>query len=188
MRRISRHKFKHLHTSNEGAVAVETAIIIPLILIPMAIMAADVSIAVNSAQSLTSASRTGAQYLINGGRDETHLKQAIVGAYDGYLPMDNVSINTSCVCPNQDALTNDSDAGNETDAPLSESLQSNEEAEPELPYSTRLVTLATIDQCKKICPLDNTKERVLVDMDIRHETTGIYTNYPIRRHVSVRIK
>lgn len=170
---------KKFSADKSGSVAIETSIILPLILIPLTLATVDVGIAVNSGQSLTSASRSGSQYLINGGQDETELKGAIVNSYNGTLSRDKISIATSCACPNDNALpTGDGQNGGENDG----TAQPQQDA-----YSLRNVTLATIDQCSQSCS-DASNERVLVNLTIAHESKGLYKDYPLRKEVSVRVK
>jgi len=165
-----------------GSVAIETSIILPLILIPLTLATVDVGIAVNSGQSLTSASRTGSQYLLNGGQDETELKGAIVNSYNGTLSRDKITIATNCACPNDNALPSGDgqNAGGEAGG--------NDGSQPaEDPYSLRQVTLATMDQCSQSCS-DSSNERVLVNLTISHDSKGLYKDYPLRKEVSVRVK
>lgn len=166
--------------NNEGSVAIETSIILPLILIPLTLATVDVGIAVNSGQSLTSASRSGTQYLLNGGDVEADLKGTIVNAYNGSLSRDNIAIATSCACPNDNALPSGDGEGGEPTG-------TNETATPEAPYSLRNVTLATMDQCSATCN-DASNERVLVNLSISHTSHGLYKDYPLRKEVSVRVK
>jgi len=173
------HKYR---TDQNGSVAIETSIILPLILIPLTLATVDVGIAVNSGQSLTSASRTGSQYLINGGQDETELKGAIVNSYNGTLSRDKITIATNCACPNDNALPSGNGQNGGGEVGGNESTQQAQD-----PYSLRQVTLATIDQCSQSCS-DSSNERVLVNLTIAHESKGMYKNYPLRKEVSVRVK
>jgi len=165
----------------QGSVAIETSIILPLILIPMTLATVDVGIAINAGQSLTSASRSGSQYLLNGGTEENHLKGVIVDSYNGSLTNNNIAIATSCACPNESAIPSSEggEGGN------SEGTSQN--AQDVDPYSLRNVTLATIDQCSATCS-DSSQERVLVNLRITHTSNGLYKSYPLHKEVSVRVK
>jgi Flp pilus assembly protein TadG len=162
--------------NSDGSVAIETSIILPLILIPLTLATVDVGIAVNSGQSLTSASRSGTQYLLNGGDVEADLKGTIVNAYNGSLSRDNIAIATSCACPNDSALPSSTPPQDGTTTSVEEQ-----------PYSLRNVTLATMDQCSASCN-DASSERVLVNLSISHTSQGLYKDYPLRKEVSVRVK
>lgn len=167
-----------------GSVAIETSIILPLILIPLTLATVDVGIAVNSGQSLTSASRSGTQYLLNGGQNESDLRGSIVAAYNGTLSTNNITIATTCACPNDSAIPSGEgeNAGGTTGG-----QDGTESTTPEQPYSLRVVTLATIDQCSAECS-DSSNERVLVNLQITHESQGLYKDYPLYKEVSVRVR
>jgi hypothetical protein len=174
------HKFS---SDIRGSVAIETSIILPLILVPMTLATVDVGIAINSGQSLTSASRSGSQYLLNGGTDETALKNVIIDSYNGSLTSNSITIATSCACPNDDALPPDNDGEGSTETNTSEPGYRDED-----PYEQiTSVTLATIEQCSSSCP-DQSRERVLVDLSVSHTSKGLYKDYPISNSISVRIK
>lgn len=166
--------------NNEGSVAIETSIILPLILIPLTLATVDVGIAVNSGQSLTSASRSGSQYLLNGGTNESDLKGSIVNAYNGTLDPASISVATTCACPNDSALP--------SSTPPSDGIGPTPEPAPaEEPYSLRQVTLATMEQCSATCT-DSSNERVLVNLSITHTSQGLYKDYPLSKEVSVRVR
>ncbi|NNC36892.1 MAG: hypothetical protein HKO02_05520 [Hyphomonadaceae bacterium] len=170
----------------DGSVAIETSIILPLILIPLTLATVDVGIAVNSGQSLTSASRSGTQYLLNGGQVEADLKGSIVAAYNGNLDMQNITIATSCACPNENAIPS-GDGNGESTGEQTNTETGTETTSEERPYSLRNVTLETMDQCSASCS-DSSNERVLVNMSITHTSQGLYKDYPLYKEVSVRVR
>ena len=150
--------------------AIEAAILVPLIMVPLFFGTIDVGMAVNSGQNLTSASRSGTQYLLNGGRNEDNLKSIMVDSFDGQLDSSDIVIATACACPNEDALG--PDEGEVT----------------QLPYANlRTATLETLAHCAYTCD-DGTQERVLVNLSIDYTSNGFYKDYDLNKTVSVRIK
>jgi len=156
-------------SNSTGTVTMEAAILVPLILAPVLFGTFDVGMAINSGQNLTSTTRAGSQYLLNGGRSVTDLKSVIIDSFDGTLVQSDISISTSCACPNADAIP--ADGGQST----------------ALPYSFRATTLDTIEQCSITCS-DGASERVLVNISIDYTTDGLYRDMGLNKTISVRIK
>jgi hypothetical protein len=172
---------KKFGRNQQGSVAIETSIILPLILIPVTLATVDVGIAINSGQSLTSASRSGTQYLLNGGRIENDLKSVIVDAYNGTLERGHIIIETSCACPDESAIpSGEPEQQQDGTIPLEEQAET-------APYELRNVTLATMDNCSTACS-DSSSERVLVNLNITSTSNGLYKSYPLQKEISVRVK
>lgn len=169
--------FKKLYKykkANGGAVAVEAAIVIPFILLPLFAGTIDIGGVISSGQSLTNSTRSGTQYLLNGGRNETELRSIVIDAFEGNIDTSNVTISTACACPNVGAIPNNEDAGN--GAALEQS-----------PYSTRAVSLNSIEQCSRTCG-DGTTERVLTSISMTYRKAGLYKAYDMSKTISIRVK
>ncbi|PHQ68367.1 MAG: hypothetical protein COB92_00070 [Robiginitomaculum sp.] len=164
------HKYiRSFLSDHAGTAAIEAAIMIPLILAPIFFGTVDLGMAINSGQNLTSTTRAASQYLLNGGRSELDLIGVINDSFEGTLLQSNISIATSCACPNADAIS------------------VVEGQTTPLPYDIRTATLETMEQCSVICS-DGAKERVLVNLSIDYTTNGLYKDIALNKTISVRIE
>lgn len=160
---------RHFRANCSGTVTMEAAILVPLILAPVFFGTFDMGMAINSGQNLTSTTRAGTQYLLNGGRDAADLKSVIIDSFDGTLEQSDITISTSCACPNADAIPAD---GSQSTT---------------LPFSYRATALNTLEQCSITCG-DGSRERVLVNLSIDYTTNGLYRDVVLNKTISVRIK
>lgn len=164
-------KIRNFLSHTRGAIAVETALITPIIVAAL-LAAADLGIAVNQKQRLNAAQRTGAMYYFNGGRETLKARNIVRAAFRGtHKPY--VWTWANCACLNEDALN--------------ENFTQDIKEEQEDAYKMKYTRLSEGDMCPGVCP-DGSPERTILTMHIYYKTNGIFRDYTFRDQIRVRIE
>lgn len=88
------NKFKR---DDKGAVAVETVMIMPLLL-ALVFGAIDISLNVYTTQKMAAATKSGIQYVVRGGRTEETIKNIVQDSFGKDIDFNDITVQAFCGC------------------------------------------------------------------------------------------
>lgn len=92
-----KHVLNRFLNKEDGAIAVETALITP-VLIWTILQAVDIGLNITTTQKMNNSIKSGIQYIVKGGRDESAIKNIVISSFGQQLSRDKVSVAGYCAC------------------------------------------------------------------------------------------
>ncbi len=161
--------------SKRGAIAVETAIVTP-ILICIFLPSVDLGLKVHTLQKMNRAADSGIEYVVNGGRDAVILRNIMGDSYGRLIGQSDLSIIATCGCIIEGASGGSTDDG--------------EPAFPEDEYAGYYIKTPTNlseDMCSAVCA-DGKQASELVEVVFSQDIDGIWHSQVITTHMQTRVK
>lgn len=90
-------KLKKYLSANDGAIAVETAIVAPVVIMIL-LPAIDIGLQIHTLQRMNKATDSGIEYVVNGGRDEAILRNIVQDSFGKRVNMDELRVTAYCGC------------------------------------------------------------------------------------------
>jgi len=163
-------KLMKLIKQEGGAIAVETALLIPVLIFAL-LKAADVALTIHTNQQMAKATKSGIQYVVNGGRNEASIRGIVQDSFNRKIGENDLKITAYCGCiseleqPDGSEATDDNVAGT----------------------YTKFVTQISDDMCVIGCDSGN-EISALVEIDLSHEMAGIMKKTSARTRLQTRVR
>ena len=108
-----RKLFRKFLKSEKGAIAVETAIVAPVVIMIL-LPAIDIGMQVHTLQRMNKATDSGIEYVVNGGRDEAILRNIVQDSFGKSINTQDLAVTAYCGCivssgSNQNGQSTDND-------------------------------------------------------------------------------
>ncbi len=166
--------FKKYLRRKEGAIAVETAIITP-ILIFMIIPAIDIGLQIYTMQKMKKATDSGVEYLVNGGRTEGILRNIVQDSFGDQIAQSDLQVIAYCACIASSKNGEDDEASN---------LDNDDSSAG---FYIKTTTTLSDDMCKIACD-DGTLPSALVSVNLDREVQGIWKDKWVSSRLQTRIQ
>ena len=164
--------FRKYFRQTNGAVAVETAIITP-ILVFMLMPAIDLGLQIHTMQKMNKAADSGVEYLVNGGRNEAVLRNIVQDSFGGQISQSDLSVDAYCGCIVSDDT---SDGGGQNSAP-----------NPNAGIYVKQTTSISEDMCAWVCD-DGSMPSALVNVELARNVTGLWKAKRVSAHLQTRVQ
>jgi|GEM_PF-5020147 len=92
-----RFLIKKFLRNKEGAIAVETVMAAPILLFAL-FKAVDIGLDVYTLQKMSKATKSGMQYVVNGGREEANVRGIMQSSFGQTIAQDEIDVNAYCGC------------------------------------------------------------------------------------------
>jgi len=158
----------------DGAIAVETAIITP-ILVFMIIPAIDLGLQIYTMQKMKKATDSGVEYLVNGGRTEGILRNIVQDSFGDQISQSDLSVLAYCAC-----ISSGDNGGNN-------SGEGSENPDPSAGFYVKTTTSLAEDMCMITCD-DGTMPSALVNVNLNRQVKGIWKDKWISSHLQTRVR
>ena len=166
---------KKFRKSTVGAVAVETAMTFPILAFGL-IAALDMGIVVYKKQDMSKTTKSGIQYVINGGRLKSETVSIMSTASGSYIPQSAVSLTASCGCITRDQSTGDT--------------QTEEQFHANQDYGYSYVKTDTdlaVEMCPTPCP-DGQQATALVKLNWTRDIRGLVKTRTLSSSLQTRLQ
>lgn len=164
--------FQKLRRDKSGAIAVETAIIMPILIVCL-LGALDLGFSVYVQQSMSNATKNGIQYVQKGGRSEDNVSTIVKNSFIG--DWSNATVNTRAYC----GCISKSDAG---------SGEGEANAEPTATYIKFATQLAENNMCPTNMCDSASPISTLVDVELTYRMRGIFQSADYTTHLQTRVQ
>lgn len=162
--------FKKYLNKKDGAIAVETALVTP-ILIAILLPALDIGFQIYTMQKMNKATDSGIEYVVNGGRNEAIMRNIIQDSFGNNIAASDLDVTAYCGC-----LAPFDDNGDETS-------NNNPFASVYVKTSTQL----SDDMCPEACS-GGEDATELVEVSLDHWVKGSIKDKKINSRLQTRIK
>lgn len=172
-----RSLFKKYLKSTSGAIAVETALVTP-ILILIFLPSVDLGLKVHTLQKMNQAADSGIEYVVNGGRNEATLRNIMKDSYGRNIAQSDLSITATCGCIVEGSSGGNTENGEEG---------SERPADQFAGFYIKTPTTLSEEMCSAIC--DNGKmASELVEVSFSQGIDGVWKSQVINTQMQTRIK
>lgn len=163
---------KTFRKHESGAIAVETALLMP-ILIFMFLKVFDIGLNVYTTQKMSKATKSGVQYVVNGGRVEDTVKNIIKDSYGQDISTDDIIVKAYCGCITKEDSDGDGDDSTVTD----------EHAGSYTKFETEL----SDNMCTSGCSSSN-QISALVNVKFKQDVTGVLSSKTLASELQTRVQ
>lgn len=163
-------KFRKYLTDNHGAIAVETAIIAPVVIMIL-LPAIDIGLQIHTLQRMNKATDSGIEYVVNGGRDEAILRNIVQDSYGRQVSHKELTVTAYCGC----IVAGDTGA--------SQTLETN----PDEAYYVKTASRLSDEMCPSFCD-DGSEPSELVSLNMTQWVNGTMTEKQISSKMQTRLK
>lgn len=166
-----RRLFRKYCSSKDGAIAVETAIITPIMLFIL-LPSIDIGMQIHALQKMNKATDSGIEYVVNGGRNESTMRSIVQDSFGKQISTTDLSVKAYCGCI---MTPSNSPGGN------------NNEDDPNAGYYIKTVTTLSEDMCPSLCD-DGGEATELVELTFDQKVYGAWKSKVVSTHLQTRIK
>ena len=163
-----------LKNDKRGAIAVETAIIAPLVAVIL-LNALDVAMRVKTMQNMSNSTKNAVQYVVNGGRSEQTIRTIMQTSFGQQISNNQITINGYCACIVENDTSNQEDS--DTTQP----------AGPEA-YYVKMSTPVSTDMCQASSCDSSSAVTGLIEIKFDHTLNGSLKDYQITQALQTRIQ
>jgi len=156
--------------NDRGAIAIETALVTPVLIFAL-LKAADVALTIHTNQQMAKATKSGIQYIVNGGRNETSIRGIVQDSFSREISENDLLITAYCGCISE---LDEPDGGEAADDKVGGTY-------------TKFVTQISDDMCVVGCDSGN-EISALVEIDLSHEINGIMAKSKARTRLQTRVR
>jgi len=158
-------------SNRDGAIAVETAIVAPLMILIL-LPSIDIGLQIQTLQKMDKATDSGVEYVVNGGRNETTLRNIVQESFGHTIQSSQLTIEAYCGC-----IVSNIPGQNGDD----------ENSDPYSGFYIKTPTQFVEDMCPALCENGDTPSE-LVDVSLTHSVRGSLGEKQIRTHLQTRIR
>lgn len=162
-------KLKKFIRNEKGAIAVETALLTPILIFAL-LRATDIALEVHASQQMSKAVKSGVQYVVAGGRDETSMAGIVKDSFSNTISEDAVQVKAYCGCITETPGAN----GSVEDAEIGGMY-------------TKFETELSEDLCTSVCASDSEISK-LIEISLTYETRGIFKSKDLVSRLQTRIQ
>lgn len=155
---------------NSGAIAVETALVTPFLVFAL-LRATDVALQVHTGQQMSKATKSGIQYVVNGGRDEVSIRGVVQDSFSQDIKESDLLITAYCGCISENPGP---EGGEATD---------NEVGGTYVKFQTPI----SDNMCVAACD-SGSQISALIEIDFSHNISGIMTKPKMRTRLQTRVQ
>lgn len=160
--------------NNKGAIAVETAIVMPLMLIIL-LPSIDIGFRVHTMQKMNKATDSGIEYVVRGGRNENTLRNIVQDSYGSSISSNELAINAYCGC----IETGQANGGDEENGSVNH--------DPHAGFYIKTQTTLSEDMCPVLCD-DGNAPSELVELTLARMVKGTVSDRRVRSRLQTRLK
>ncbi len=156
--------------NESGAIAVETALVTPFLIFAL-LRATDVALQVHTGQQMAKATKSGIQYVVNGGRDEVSIRSIVQDSFSQRIVDDNLLITAYCGCISENPTP---DGGEAADDEVGGTY-------------VKFQTQISDNMCVAACD-SSSQVSALIEIDFTHNISGIMTKPKMRTRLQTRVQ
>lgn len=161
-----------IRRDKSGAIAVETAIILPVLIICL-LGALDLGFSVYVQQGMSNAAKNGVQYVVKGGRDNDNVTSIVKSSFFG--DGDSLTVNTNAYCGCVSKSDSGSGEGDETSTPTATYIK--------FPTQLSEDNMCPTNICDSSSPIST-----LVDVELTYRMRSVFQNAEYKTHLQTRIQ
>jgi len=165
---------KKFAKSEKGAIAVETAIVAPVVIMTL-LPAIDLGMQIHTLQRMNKATDSGIEYVVNGGRDEVILRNIVQDSFGKTIQAQDLEITAYCGCI---VSSSDNDDGDDEDGDGSDQYAG---------YYVKTVTNLTEDMCPATCD-SGAEPSELVNLSLSRWVSGSLSSKEVKSKLQTRLK
>lgn len=164
------YKILKFFKNESGAIAVETALLTPMLVFAL-LKATDVALQVHTGQQMAKATKSGIQYVVNGGRDEVSIRGIVQDSFSHKIADRDLLVSAYCGCiselddPNGGELADDEVGGT----------------------YTKFATQISDDMCVAACD-SGSEISALIEIDLSYDLTGIMSKSRVNTRLQTRVR
>lgn len=162
---------------NRGAIAVETAIVAPVVIMIL-LPAIDIGLQVHTLQRMNKATDSGIEYVINGGRDETILRNIVQDSFGKPVNLQDLQVSAYCGCVVPGKNSENQSQDNEDQ---SENIDAN------AAYYVKTRTSLSDTMCSARCD-DGSEPSELLGLNMTQWVNGTMTERQVISKMQTRLK
>lgn len=166
-----RRFLKRFLSAKDGAIAVETAIVTPILLFIL-LPSIDIGMQIHALQKMNKATDSGIEYVVNGGRSESTLKAIVQDSFGKQIADNELSIDAYCGC----IETPDNGSGGD-----------DVNDDPQAGFYVKTSTSFSENMCPTLC-VDGEAASQLVELTFNREVSGAWKSKKVSTHLQTRIK
>ncbi len=168
-----RHLFQKFRRQEDGAIAVETAIVTPILILAL-LPAVDLGLHIYTMQKMNKATDSGVEYLVNGGRDEAILRNIVQDSFGSYISQQELVVQAWCGCISAGSGDGDGDeVGNEPDGYAG--------------FYVKTATQLAEDMCPAGCD-SGSEVTELVNVSLSRDVDGVLRSRYLTAQLQTRVK
>lgn len=167
-----RKLFKKLLGDKKGAIAVETAIVAPVVIMIL-LPAVDIGLQIHTLQRMNKATDSGIEYVVRGGRDETILRNIVQDSFGKSVAAQDLQVTAYCGC-----IVSSGANGNG---------QEEQNEDPNAGYYVKTATSLSEGMCPAVCD-DGEEPSELVSLSMSRWINGTITNKQVTSKMQTRLK
>lgn len=156
--------------NDQGAIAVETALLTPVLIFAL-LGAADLAIRIHTSQQVAKATKSGIQYVVNGGRNEASIRGIVQDSFSQKIAENALEINAYCGCISE---LDEGDEGELSDAEVGGTY-------------TKFETQISDDMCVVGCDSGN-EISALVEIKLKHDISGVMSDSVAYARLQTRVR
>lgn len=164
--------FKRLkfYKNESGAIAIETALLTPMLVFAL-LKATDIALQVHTSQQMAKATKSGIQYVVNGGRDEVSIRGIVQDSFSRKISDEDLLVTAYCGCLS------------EVDNPDGAEIKDDEASG----VYTKFKTQISDNMCIKGCD-SGSQISALVEIEFSYDLAGILTDSRSKTRLQTRIR
>lgn len=166
-----RRFFQKFRSDTKGAIAVETAIVTPIMLFIL-LPSIDIGMQVHTLQKMNKATDSGIEYVVNGGRNETTLRAIVQDSFGKQFLSSDLTIEAYCGC----IMT-----------PTTDPEGGNTDQNPDAGFYVKSTTSLSENMCPALCD-DGDEATELVELTFNQNVNGAWKSKVMSTHLQTRIK
>lgn len=143
--------------NEHGAIAIETALFLPILMWGM-LKAMDVGLDIMTLQKMNNSVKSGVQFIVKGGRDETAVKTIVVNSFGSGVSAGNVDVQGFCACVS-------SSDGGQGDSSQQVTAENGVYVKTPVPFQANMCLLASCDSSNAV--------KELVNVTLNYEGKGV---------------
>lgn len=156
--------------SKGGAIAVETALVTPVLIFAL-LRATDVALQVHAGQQMSKATKSGIQYVVNGGRDEVSIRGVVQDSFSHEIKDSDLLITAYCGCISENAGPEGGEAAD------------NEVGGTYVKFKTQISDNMCVTACDS-----GSQISALIEIDLSYDVSGIMTKPTMRTRLQTRVQ
>ena len=162
---------KNLFKAEDGAIAVETAIVAPLMLIIL-LPSIDIGMQIHAMQKMNKATDSGIEYIVNGGRNESTLRAIVQDSFGQQISQGDLDILAYCGCIESSSGLRGS---------------TNKEEDGEIGFYVKTTTQFSDNMCPTNCSNGESPSE-LVELQFTRSVQGAWKSKSVSSRLQTRIK